>query len=67
MAEVQSSSRFRRWAIMGLAAVILVPLLAFTLWAWITLNFAYSTGERAGYVQKISRSRATNIQLLGSR
>lgn len=24
-------------------------------WVWVTLKFAYSTGERAGYVQKFSR------------
>jgi len=24
-------------------------------WAWVTLNFSYSKGERAGYVQKISK------------
>ncbi|MBA2669380.1 MAG: hypothetical protein H0U67_03300 [Gemmatimonadetes bacterium] len=41
------------WAI--LAAVIATPLLLFALWSWITLSFAYSTGERAGYVQKFSQ------------
>src|SRR5215510_10747861 len=32
----------------GLVALVLV------LWTLITLNYTYSTGERAGYVQKIS-------------
>jgi hypothetical protein len=27
----------------------------FAAWAWITLHFSYSKGERAGYVQKISQ------------
>jgi hypothetical protein len=27
----------------------------FAAWVWITLHFSYSNGERAGYVQKISK------------
>ena len=27
----------------------------FAAWAWITLHFSYSKGERAGYIQKISQ------------
>jgi hypothetical protein len=27
----------------------------FAAWVWITLHFSYSTGQRAGYVQKISK------------
>ena len=35
--------------------VVVVPVLVFTLWAVITLSYAYSSGERAGYLQKISK------------
>ena len=35
----------------GLAALVVLVL---GLWTLITLNYTYSTGERAGYVQKIS-------------
>ena len=35
--------------------VLLVPLLLFAAWAAITLSYAFSTGERAGYAQKLSR------------
>jgi hypothetical protein len=38
-----------------LATVILVPVLVFTLWSAIALKFHYSSGERAGYVQKLSK------------
>ena len=31
------------------------PLGVFALWAWITLSYTYSRGDRAGYVQKISK------------
>src|SRR4051812_34888074 len=35
--------------------LVLVPVLIFTLWTWVTLGYAYSRGERAGYVQKLSK------------
>jgi hypothetical protein len=38
-----------------LLIVLLVPALIFGAWSWITLNYSYSRGERAGYVQKISK------------
>jgi len=36
-------------------AVLVAPVLLFALYAWITLSYDYSDGERAGYVQKFSR------------
>jgi hypothetical protein len=30
-------------------------LLAAVAWVWLTLNWSYSQGERAGYIQKLSR------------
>jgi hypothetical protein len=45
----------RNWGKLTLAAVILAPALIFTIWAGITLNYTYSSGERSGYVQKLSR------------
>ncbi|HSG40019.1 MAG TPA: hypothetical protein VLE27_10310 [Thermoanaerobaculia bacterium] len=38
-----------------LVLLILVPILLLALYTWIALNFDYSEGERAGYVQKFSR------------
>lgn len=35
--------------------VILVPVLIFSLWTWVTLGWTYSRGDRAGYVQKLSK------------
>ena len=37
-----------------LLTVVIVPILLFASWSWITLSYAYSTGERAGYAQKLS-------------
>jgi len=37
-----------------LVLVVLIPAIIFALWAWVTLGYSYSKGERAGYVQKLS-------------
>jgi len=52
----QPSRRRRRWRVpLIIAAILLVPALLFALYTWAALNIAYSDGERAGYVQKLSR------------
>lgn len=38
-----------------LVGVLLVPVLGFALYTWASLTWTYSTGERAGYVQKFSK------------
>ena len=38
--------------LVGLLAVVVLGLVGFT---WITLHWSYSEGERAGYVQKLSK------------
>lgn len=44
----------RRWPLI-VGAVVGLPLLLAAIWTAITLSFAYSEGERAGYVQKFSQ------------
>ena len=44
-----------RWKLIVPIFIVLVPLLGFLAWAWLTLHVNYSNGERVGYVQKISR------------
>jgi hypothetical protein len=46
--------RSRLWLFL-LLIVIVLPACLFAAWVWITLHFSYSQGERAGYVQKISK------------
>src|SRR6266576_3508477 len=41
--------------VITLIVLIALPLLVFTLWAGLTLNYTYSCGERAGFLQKISK------------
>ena len=38
-----------------IAAVILVPVLLFAFFTWSSLTWTYSSGTRAGYVQKFSQ------------
>jgi hypothetical protein len=47
--------RTRRWGLIALLVILVVPALVFGTWSWITLNYSYSKGERAGYVQKLSQ------------
>ena len=35
--------------------VIVAPIVAFVVWTAAALNYSYSTGERAGFLQKVSR------------
>ncbi|HEU4995747.1 MAG TPA: hypothetical protein VFT29_13060 [Gemmatimonadaceae bacterium] len=44
-----------KWAMVLLGVVVVLPLGVFALWAWITLSYTYSRGDRAGWVQKISK------------
>jgi hypothetical protein len=44
----------RKWLLLPIGLVLL-PIVIFALWAWVTLGYVYSTGDRAGYVQKLSK------------
>jgi len=46
--------RRRRWPWI-VAAVALTPIVVLALWMVIALKYTYSSGERAGYVQKFSK------------
>jgi hypothetical protein len=46
---------YRKPVLILLLMIMLVPLVIFSLWSWVTLGYVYSTGERAGYVQKLSK------------
>ena len=56
MASIPSAGapRAKNWLVwfIGFIVVLLALLAAYT---WLVLNWSYSTGERAGYVQKFSQ------------
>ncbi len=35
--------------------ILLIPIALFALYTWASLTWVYSSGERAGYVQKLSQ------------
>src|SRR4026208_527536 len=45
----------RNKLLIALLVLLLVPVVIIALWIWITLGYTYAMGERAGYVQKISK------------
>ena len=44
-----------RWIAIAVLVLLVLPILVIGAWVWATLHFSYSTGERTGYVQKISK------------
>lgn len=47
--------RAKSWILRTLALLLVAAIVILAAWTWIALSFTYSTGERAGYVQKISK------------
>jgi hypothetical protein len=45
----------RNMPLIVLLMLILVLAVIISLWVWVTLGYTYALGERAGYVQKISK------------
>lgn len=45
----------RKWPFVLFGIVIVLPILAIGLWTTIALEWSYSRGDRAGYIQKFSK------------
>ena len=45
----------RNWKLWSVLILLVLPAALFSAYTWLTLHYSYSTGERAGYVQKISQ------------
>jgi hypothetical protein len=45
----------RHWLLITITILVIVPVFVFTVWAGATLNYTYSSGERAGFLQKVSK------------
>jgi len=44
-----------RKGLVFLLSLLLIPAIIVALWTWVTLGYSYSRGDRAGYVQKLSK------------
>ena len=52
---VTRPARRHRGILSLIVIIVVVPVLIFVLWTWVTLGYSYSSGERGGYVQKLSK------------
>jgi hypothetical protein len=48
-------SKRRRWKLWLVLFFLILPALVLAGYTWVALHYAYSSGERIGYVQKISQ------------
>jgi hypothetical protein len=46
--------RKRRWGLLLFGIFVILPVLVVVLWTTIALSWSYSSGDRAGYIQKFS-------------
>jgi hypothetical protein len=46
--------RWKLWLVL-VGILVVLPVLVLAAYTWVTLHYTYSSGERTGYVQKISR------------
>ena len=54
VASVAPPPRKRRWGLILFGIFVVLPILFVTLWTTIALNWSFSRGDRAGYIQKFS-------------
>jgi hypothetical protein len=51
----ETRRRKRHWKLWLVLILLVFPAVVLTGYTWVTLHYAYSSGERFGYVQKISK------------
>jgi len=53
--DLPTSRRRRRWPWIIAGALVGLPALVLAAWTMIALSYTYSKGDRAGYIQKLSK------------
>jgi hypothetical protein len=53
--NVATGRRRRRWPWIIAGALVVLPALGLAAWTMIALSYTYSRGDRAGYIQKLSK------------
>ena len=54
--DVHSEGNVKSHVSLWIAGILLVPVVGLIIYTWIALNWSFSKGERAGYIQKLSKS-----------
>jgi len=44
-----------KWKVTAILFLVVLPMAAFALWVTVALSFSYASGERSGFVQKLSK------------
>lgn len=47
-------SKMGKWIAIAFVVLVVLPVGGFAAWTWGTLHWSFSSGERVGYVQKLS-------------
>ncbi|MEN6330735.1 MAG: hypothetical protein ABFD57_01975 [Smithella sp.] len=53
--DINGGGNKTRWKL-WIVGIMLVPVIGFICYTWFTLTWSFSRGERAGYIQKLSKS-----------
>ena len=53
--NIKVRGKKRRWKLRLILLLFVFPAVVLAGYTWLTLHYAYSTGERTGYVKKISK------------
>src|SRR4029077_6094087 len=48
-------NHWRKWIVLFLLTLMVILPVVFAAWTWVALHFTYSSGARAGYMQKICK------------
>lgn len=51
-----SGKNIKSRVILWIVGILLVPVVGFIVYTWITLSWSFAKGERTGYIQKLSKS-----------
>ena len=54
--DVHSEGNVKSRVSLWIAGILLVPVVGLIIYTWIALNWSFSKVERAGYIQKLSKS-----------
>ena len=54
--DVHSEGNVKSHVSLWIAGILLVPVVGLIIYTWIALSWSFSEGERAGYIQKLSKS-----------